>query len=315
MRYAALHLNFRGPVHFGQGRLSDAALTCRADTLFSALCQEAAKAGSLAPLMESMERRALYLSDLFPFRNRERFIPRPLMRIESAKTADPALRKRFKKLTHIPVSALDTYLHGKFDPEDPGLAPFSVTTYRLCNAMQGRLSLQDTVGYHVGTVHFQEGCGLFFYMAYREEQDLSLLLSLMESLSFSGLGGRRSSGMGGFDLEMKTPDAAEQKLLCLAGDDGSAGGNGSRYLLLSSALPLDEELDSALEDAAYLMDERTGFVSGDGPLPLKKRPLCTFRAGSCFAAPFTGQIADVAPEGLPHPVYRYARALFMELRV
>lgn len=315
MRYAALHLHFKGPVHFGQGRLSDAAFTCGADTLFSALCHEAARTGSLSRLTESMERKALFLSDLFPFRQEERFIPRPLMKIESAKTSDPALRKRFKKLTHLPVSSLDTYLRGEFDPCDPCLAPFAVTGDRLCNAMQGQVSLQDTVGYHVGTVHFLEGCGLCFYVAYREEQDLSLLISLMEPLSFSGIGGRRSSGLGGFDLQLKKPDAAEQLLLCTAGEEVSSGSKGSRYLLLSSALPLDEELDNALEGASYLLDERTGFVSGDGPLPLKKRPLCTFKAGSCFAVPFTGQIADVAPDGWPHPVYRYARALFMELKV
>lgn len=41
-------LHFTGGVHFGEGTLESSARTFRADTLFSALCLEALKAGSSA---------------------------------------------------------------------------------------------------------------------------------------------------------------------------------------------------------------------------------------------------------------------------
>ena len=34
-----------------------------------------------------------------------------------------------------------------------------------------------------------------------------------------------------------------------------------RYMLLSVALPLDEELENAMENASYLLEKRSGFVA------------------------------------------------------
>ena len=42
----------------------------------------------------------------------------------------------------------------------------------------------------------------------------------------------------------------------------------------------------------------------------KKKDLYVFRAGSCFVHPFAGDIYDVS-DGGSHPVYRYARAMFL----
>lgn len=34
-----------------------------------------------------------------------------------------------------------------------------------------------------------------------------------------------------------------------------------RYMLLSVALPADEELENAMENASYLLEKRSGFVA------------------------------------------------------
>ena len=85
-------------------------------------------------------------------------------------------------------------------------------------------------------------------------------------------------------------------------------------MLLSSALPKQEELNQALEGANYLLQKRSGFVSSVtyADEQRKKRDLYTMQAGSCFQHPFQGDIYDVGRGGA-HPVYRYAKALFLEV--
>jgi CRISPR-associated protein Csm4 len=47
--------------------------------------------------------------------------------------------------------------------------------------------------------------------------------------------------------------------------------------------------------------------------PQKKRDLFLFAAGSTFSRPFDGTVFDVNATPGAHPVYRYARALWMEV--
>ena len=92
----------------------------------------------------------------------------------------------------------------------------------------------------------------------------------MASLSYSGLGGKRSSGLGRFECRaFPVPDALLRGL----------ARKGSRYMLLSCALPRDEELDQAVEGADYQLVKRSGFVaSADyAPQQMRKRDLYVFR--------------------------------------
>ena len=85
-----------------------------------------------------------------------------------------------------------------------------------------------------------------------------------------------------------------------------------RYMLLSVALPADEELENAMENASYLLEKRSGFVASSDYAEewRKKKDLYVFTAGSCFVNCFAGDIYDVS-EGGKHPVYRYAKPIFM----
>ena len=83
-------------------------------------------------------------------------------------------------------------------------------------------------------------------------------------------------------------------------------------MLLSTALPRDEELEKSLEGATYLLEKRSGFVSSDkyADEQRKKKDMYVFMAGSYFVNCFDGDIYDVS-EGGSHPVYRYAKPMFM----
>ena len=67
-----------------------------------------------------------------------------------------------------------------------------------------------------------------------------------------------------------------------------------------------------MADATYSFEKRSGFVFGVGGDGLKKKDLYVFGAGSCFKNCFAGDIYNVS-RGSEHPVYRYAKALFMEV--
>lgn len=84
---------------------------------------------------------------------------------------------------------------------------------------------------------------------------------------------------------------------------------------LSAALPKDDELETVLEGAEYLLCKRSGFVASEkyAPEQMRKKDLYVFRAGSCFPARFCGDIYDVSDKCGRHPVYRYAKPMLMEV--
>lgn len=85
-----------------------------------------------------------------------------------------------------------------------------------------------------------------------------------------------------------------------------------KNILLSTALPEDEELEQVIKDSSYLLIKRSGFVdSSEYALQqMRKRDLYVFSSGSCFAHTFRGRIIEERNGG-KHPVFRYAKAFFM----
>lgn len=86
----------------------------------------------------------------------------------------------------------------------------------------------------------------------------------------------------------------------------------NKKILLSVALPRDEELECALNGASYQLSKRSGFVASSDYADewRKKKELFVFVSGSCFEQLFEGDVYDVS-DGGSHPVYRYAKSLFM----
>lgn len=89
-----------------------------------------------------------------------------------------------------------------------------------------------------------------------------------------------------------------------------------KKILLSTALPKDEELESALENASYQLEKRSGFIASSTYAEewRKKKDLYVFAAGSCFDNTFEGDIYDVS-DGGKHSVYRYAKPLFLGVSI
>ncbi len=307
MDHRLYKLRFQNAVHFGKTDLDEGEYTCCADTIFSALCQEAVKIGAdtLQTFYQYAKDGALLLSDAFPYMGDTYFLPKPMKRIENAEhDGDSVIKKAYKKLRYIPADMLDTYLQGKYDilhaPDFDRLGHFEI---KESVAIRGK----DEPGpYRIGTYYYNEGNGSYLIVGYQDERAEKLLEDLFINLSYSGLGGKRASGFGRFTFYSKDLPSGLTNRLKAVGD---------RYMSLSVALPREDELETTLDGAEYLLCKRSGFVASDqyAPEQMRKKDLYVFRAGSCYSTRFCGDIYDVSGKGGRHPVYRYAKPMLMEV--
>lgn len=309
----AIRLTFTAPVHFGVGRLSDSAYSCDAATIFSALYIEALRMGSDVAdgLLSAARSGDFALSDAFPYTGSVMYLPKPMLPAgalsKGLSTAreeqDSRVRKAAKKLSYIPSESYADYLSGTFDPID-ALEHFDLGV----SALQAKVNLVrengDAEPYFVGGYSFAPGAGVYFVTqgAYNVEP-------LLEQLGYSGIGGKRTSGYGRFTYSV-VPFKAPEPIPV------SAGAGVPRCVLLSSAAPTADELSNTLLDGArYRIVRKGGFVQSvtHHARQQKKRDLYLFAAGSVFARTFEGNVFDVNATPGAHAVYRYARAMWMEV--
>lgn len=311
MNYSVYKMNFKTGVHIGSGKLSDGNAFFCADTLFSALCHEALNLGGkamLEELIDFVQTGKIRMSDGMPFIKKDQFyLPKPMIPIKGKQESNSVEKKAYKKLQYIPMNQFSEYLQGAMDVQkiaEEFNKNFGDYSIRTMSAVEEN---KDTVPYSVGVYRFHENAGLYVIMGFETEEAGYLASDVFESLSYTGIGGKRSSGLGKFELKVtKVPAFLEQHLQLK--NDGS-------FMALSICMPGENELENVLESRAnYSLIKRSGFVSSDTYADSfqKKKPFFAFKSGSCFNKKFDGVLADVANGGA-HPVYRYAKALLMEI--
>ena len=213
----------------------------------------------------------------------------------------------FEVLVGTIISGL--FYEGRIDPvaaaeKLKALGAFEVRTMSASRSPE-KLVSGDTLPYSSGVYHFREGCGLYTIVCAESDAIQRRFGQLLDSLSYSGIGGKRSAGLGRFTVQ-KT-DVPEDLLRRL-------NGNASPCVSLSVCMASDEELESVLEGARYLLLRRAGFVASTeyADEQRRKRDMYMFCAGSCFDRRFVGDVFDVSNGGR-HAVYRYAAPLWMEI--
>lgn len=296
MKYTVYRLAFSTSVHFGEGMLNSSACTFQADTLFSALYIEAMHIGRADEFFEEVKMGNLLLSDAFPYVGDEYLVPKPMLYVEGKEKGNSTEKKTYKKLKYLPIGNMENYLSGEIVQE--------LEIGRLQrNVMAAVRKDGDTEPFYVGTYCFHEKNGLYVIAAFKEEKQRELLEELLDALAYTGIGGKKASGLGKFEVFPGRNIDSLLKRLQKKSD---------KKMLMSTALPREDEMEWALDGASYLLDKRSGFVaSGTYAEELqRKRDLYVFASGSCFCHEFSGDIYDVSKDGR-HPVYRYARALFM----
>ena len=306
MEYTIYKLEFLNGAHFGNNTLESAQCTFQADTLFSALCIEAVKKHKnlLNQLVNYVENGELILSDAFPYIQDEYYIPKPFIHIENNSQGNSVIKKAYKQMEYIPLSGLDDFLRGTLPLEKTHeLEQLGRSFSKVSVSVRGE---EEPMPYRVGIYYYNNGCGLYLIVGHADIQVMEFFEELLEGVSFSGIGGKRNTGLGHFTYYKvkKMPAQLEDRL---AKDKGT-------FMTLSVSLPAEHEIDKVLEQASYTLEKRSGFVDSTeyAQLQLRKKDLYVFKAGACVSTKYEGAVYDVAAGG-KHAVYRYAKPLFMEV--
>ena len=284
--------------------LDSTEITFHADTFFSALFQEALKFGKEKEFLSRIEEGKLLFSDAFPYMGKCFYIPKPVIHIEpkaDQEQGNSRKKKLFKNLKYIPQENLEIFFKGDFEEKHMGsLKELGSYAMKTAVAVRGK---EEPEPYRVSTFCFKDGNGLYLILAYKGKEDKEFFEELLESLSYTGIGGKRSAGFGRFEaVERKMPESLRKKLT----------DTGKMNILLSTALPQKQQLEKVLEEATYTLIRRGGFIDSqnlkDGPK--RKKDIYVFAPGSCFKTTFSGQVEEEETGG-EHSVFRYEKALFL----
>ena len=321
MKYSIYQLDFYNGVRFGKGRLETTDMTFHADTLFSALFQEAIKLEKEKIFLDAVQNGRLRWSDAFPYKGRQLFLPKPMFQPpvkETQEQGNSIRKKQFKNMKYVPMEYIKAYMQGEY-PENhlEDCHDIGREGVKTAVAMRGH---EEPEPYRVSAFYFNEGDGLYLILGSNDEDAEVLFDGLMESLSYSGLGGKKSAGLGRFEY-MKKPVPEVLGKALQSGAENEAGhfwqaAAGRYVMLLSSALPKTDEMEAVLKDASYSLLKRSGFVDSTrfDDQQMRKKDLYVLAAGSCTKNVFDGCMVD-EKNGGRHPVYRYAYGLFLGVNV
>ncbi len=322
MEYKIYKLRFKTGVHFGNGLLNDSINTVKADTLFSALYLEALNIGKNDELYKMANDSRFFISDAMPYVKDDIFlVPKPMIQVKTDKKQykdeienNSVIKKRVKNIKFLPITNIDDFLNGDIEKiEDDSLKTgfFEGMTKARVRSHDDKGIPVDTLPYHVGVYNFDENAGLYIITAYEDEEVIKLIKELLTSLSHTGIGGKRTSGLGKFDLEIRElPSDFANKLFTKKHISDKIF---KKYMTLSTSLPKDDELEETLENSSYLMEKRSGFIYSTTYSDefRRKKDMYVFSSGSCFENLFDGDVYDVSEGQNTHKVYRYAKPLFL----
>lgn len=305
-----VYLQFKTPVRFGKDKgrpdLTETGLTCHADTLFSALAIEwrcLYGEAALADFFQLVDKGQLRMSDLLPYAKGSCFLPKPLKLFHSP---PPDQIKAVKKLDYLAVEDFQAFCQNGQTAEGktPGKTEFAEVVYQV---RVNKRDQAEPLPYHVAALRFFETAGLYCLLQFDEALE-ERLLTVFESLGETGIGGKRSSGFGKFELKRVVNlnsdelSESEQELSRLL--ELQAG----LVMNLSLVLPGPGDL-GVLKDpqSAYQFIKRSGFTTDLG---IKHSQVGMINIGSCLPERIDGQLVNLAPSGA-QPVYRYGLGLYI----
>lgn len=337
MSYYLYQLSFDTPVHFGAaelgGTLEQIGVNFPADTLFSALCSEMATSGAedaIKSLYEKAQAGEILFSDLFPYEENAGdmffYIPKPVLPIRYHEMITPASyeeacvasrqKKKRKNMQYIRASRLDEYLaaleNGQYFSDDVDFGQDVLVEKVNC---RGQETNAEPLPYYVGAYAFRDNVGLYGIVKAPAE-DIVWIEDALTLLGYAGIGGKRSSGYGKFQL-LDTP-------LIMDDDDTYVDEvciyrrltvtESSWYMNISGLIPNRIEIDS-VKQGWYTLRKRSGFVAGTkNHRAAKRNTVYMISSGSCFKTKMNGSIIDLATGDNLRTVYRYGKGLYLGLR-
>ena len=336
MSYYIYQLKFLSPVHFGDahsgGGLENSSIDFLADSMFSAICNEMVSAQSydiLDNFIDLAKDGNLKISDLFPYHSDDKgntsfYLPRPKIDFNTSietndlkKTRSRLMnekflsKEKFFKITELKkVFEMLATEKNRIRGEIKEFANNSVTTKVNC---RNGVSMP----YFISSQTFKEGNGLYGIMELNvsdvkeKEEILNQIQNFIELLGYSGIGGKKSSGYGKFELLDDILDVAEADFYEDIAELNKmlTAEKAPMYMSVSVLHPFESEL-SDVKKGWYSIKKRSGFSDN-----IKRNDIYMIEAGSCFAKKIAGNIIDVSDKKINHPVYKYGTGLYVGLGI
>ena len=336
MSYLLYKLRFLNGIHIGTASgntLEETMMSVYSDTFYSAIFNEYMKIYNDDELYKISETGEFLISDLLPFKEKEDmstdfYLPKPFISVQRNETTkekndeEVIDRKKVKATNFIPADKLGQYFSflktGKNFPEiDDDFGKKELYTKNKVS-----LKNEDTKLYNIEVFKFNEKSGLYFIVRLPENNEWQEIFeNILESLSLTGIGGKRNSGFGqfisedpmffdgeDFDAIESESDAYINKALYSEEE---------KYLSLSSYSPKIEEIEKIKESENYYqLIKRSGFVNSSlySEQAEKRKQVYMLSSGSVLSFKPEGKILDLNLHG-KHSIYRMGKPIVLGVKI
>ena len=304
-------LEFLSPLAKGQGDLwPDRGRLIGSDTLFSALCHSWVSLYGEASLAEQLQAFAdappFLLSSVYVYSPDTYYLPVPFSR----PAQEPAMQyaSRLRRLDWLPLAHFRAWVQDE-SIQWPKLLASEPLGYARTHAVVARSRIaQDrrlnrAAAFEETCIEFAAGCGGYAIVQTASDDVANQLGRCLTLLGETGIGARRSTGMGQFVVATGGLVPAQNEWDFLMASTGPWG------VTLSLYAPAAEETDKLAHAGAYGLCERRGWALVGMLRPAaKKAALTMVQEGSLAALPCRGRLVDVTPPAWRgdggHPVWR-----------
>ena len=336
MSYLLYKLRFLNGIHIGTASgntLEETMMSVYSDTFYNAIFNEYMKIYNDDELYKISETGEFLISDLLPFKEKEDmstdfYLPKPFISVQRNETTkekndeEVIDRKKVKATNFIPADKLGEYFSflktGKNFPEiDDDFGKKELYTKNKVS-----LKNEDTKLYNIEVFKFNEKSGLYFIVRLPENNEWQEIFeNILESLSLTGIGGKKNSGFGqfisedpmffdgeDFDAIESESDAYINK--ALYSDE-------EKYLSLSSYSPKIEEIEKIKESENYYqLIKRSGFVNSSSysEQAEKRKQVYMLSSGSVLNFKPEGKILDLSLHG-NHSIYRMGKPIVLGVKI
>ena len=332
MAYLLYKLRFPNGIHIGTAfgnTLEETMIGTYSDTFFSAIYNEYMKIYDDNELYKISETGDFLVSDLLPFKEKEDrttdfYLPKPFINIERKviKTETTVDRKKVKAINFIPADKLNEYFSflekgTKFPEIDDNFGKRQLYTKNKVS-----LNGEDTKLYNIEVFKFNKNSGLYFIVKLPEDDKWQEIFeNILESLSLTGIGGKKNSGFGqfisedpmffdgtDFDAIESESDAFINRALFT---------KSKKFLLLSSYSPKIEEIKKIKDgDNYYQLIKRSGFVNSSSysEQAEKRKQVYMLSSGSVLNFKPEGKILDLSLHG-NHSIYRMGKPIVLGVKI
>ena len=336
MSYLLYKLRFLNGIHIGTASgntLEETMMSVYSDTFYSAIFNEYIKIYNDDELYKISETGEFLISDLLPFKEKEDmstdfYLPKPFISVQRNETTkekndeEVIDRKKVKATNFIPADKLGEYFSflktGKNFPEiDDDFGKKELYTKNKVS-----LKNEDTKLYNIEVFKFNEKSGLYFIVRLPENNEWQEIFeNILESLSLTGIGGKRNSGFGqfisedpmffdgeDFDAIESESDAYINKALYSEEE---------KYLSISSYSPKIEEIEKIKESENYYqLIKRSGFVNSSlySEQAEKRKQVYMLSSGSVLSFKPEGKILDLNLHG-KHSIYRMGKPIVLGVKI